>query len=257
MPPPAGHHDERTDPSPHDAPPPGHAATTPPLPPTIGEVVDGVFSKFDADLDGSITQAEVLNVVDPTGRFTELVTRVTNLVSTIDGDADGALSKAELTTAVTALDTNQSGTLDAGEAPGHHAAADDISWLLRGHGPGPLAAEAASRPIAEVVADVFQRLDANDDAGISLSEMLGLLDAGNWPIDFTALATGLFTQIDSNADNVLSNDEVTAAVNLVDTNQDGTIGPGDLLPEQFDQQSVELIGLLVHGLGQAPHGCGE
>ncbi|HSW04981.1 hypothetical protein [Aquabacterium sp.] len=99
------------------------------------------------------------------------------------------------------------------------------------------------------MADLFERSDDDDSSSITLSELLALADTGSTAIDFTALATELFTQIDGDADGLLSNDEVTAAVTLLDTNQDGSVGEGDLLQEQFDQQSVELIGLLVQGLG--------
>ena len=243
------------------------AAATPPLAPTLAEVVDKVFDRFDADADGLITQAEMATAIDPNATHTDLATRINSLVTQIDGDASGSLDKDEITAAITALDSDSSGTLTRSELPAKPVSGSEeasISLLLQGPhggrgGRGADRGEPEPVVIADLVEQLFADLDGNADASISLAELLAHVDTGH-KIDFTALASEAFTQLDTNADQGLSAAEIGAALAAVDSNQNGSIDPGELTPELFDQASIELIGLLVHefgGPGFGGHGGGH
>lgn len=114
---------------------------TPPTPPTIAQVVDGAFARFDTNASTTISLTELLAVLDPSGTHTERDAALTTLFAQVDTNADSSLSVAEVTAALTALDTNLDGVLDRADHSGqpHDAAVDLIGVLLHavdGHGPG-------------------------------------------------------------------------------------------------------------------------
>lgn len=225
----------------HGQPPATDAAGTQP---TIAELVDKVFSRFDADADGTISLSEALNAIDPRGTSDDLVTKFTTAAAGIDGDASGSLSKEELSAALTA------------QSPAAHLLVDAAHW-----------AEHAAND--EDFGDHPAKDDDSD--GSSGNVWMSLFGSSGRPIEFAALASSVFTQIDSNADNTLSADEVAAAVALVDTSSfDASVLSGldtsaiasivtnaahpDQPLDHFDQLSVELIGVLARALN--PHDCG-
>jgi Ca2+-binding EF-hand superfamily protein len=94
----------------HGAPPPVQ---------TVTQVVDALFTGFDADTSTTIALSELLAVVNANGTDAHHSTEVTTLFGLLDSNADASLSQAEVTAAVTALDSNADGTLDHSDfAPG-------------------------------------------------------------------------------------------------------------------------------------------
>lgn len=212
--------------------------------PTVAELVDKVFSRFDANADGSITLEEALNAIDPRGVTSDLVVQFTHSAASLDGDADGSLSKEELTAAITAQSQAAHQLIEAATWA-DHAANDE---------------EFGDHPSKD-----------GDAEGSSGNVMMSLFGSSGRPIDFAAMASSVFAQIDSNADNTLSADEVAAAVALVDaggfdssvistldTSAIASLVTAAAHPDQpldhFDQLSVELIGVLARALN--PHDCG-
>ena len=238
--------------------------TTAPAAPTVAEAVATLFTRYDLDLNGSITAGEIQSVLDPDASATNLATRLASLVTAIDGNADGALSNAEVTAAVAALDTDADGLIERSDrTPGGtpDSTTIDIGALLRAHGPrgpggpggGEPGAGGAARTLAQVADGVFARVDADDNASISLSEALSYIDAHDRGADLAAEFTGLFNAADSNHDGSLSLAELTTAITTLDTNQNGSLDMADTALDQIGGLSVELAGVLTHGLGI---GCG-
>ena len=91
---------------------PGGDHGAPPPVQTVTQVVDAIFTGFDADASSTIALSELLAVVNANGTDAHHSTEVTTLFGLLDTNADASLSKAEITTAVTALDSNADGTLD-------------------------------------------------------------------------------------------------------------------------------------------------
>jgi Ca2+-binding EF-hand superfamily protein len=233
--------------------------------PTIAEAVDNVFTRFDADANAAITAVEMLKVLDPNGTHTGLDTLINNIVAKLDTNADGSLSKAEVTVALTAMDTDGNGLLDRSD----HAmvqADEGVPGLLdlimghggpdrgQGHGPGLHGTPPAAPTIAQVVDGVFTHFDKDASTTISLAELLAVLDPKGTHTERDADLSALFKQIDTNTDSSLSVAEVTAAVTALDTDHSGTLTPADLVPGQMPDATVDLIGILLHGGDGPGHG---
>lgn len=84
----------------------------PPGPPTVTEVVDGLFARFDANDDKSLTLTELTGVLDPQNKHQKLDDALAALVAMVDKNADSRLSYAEVSAAVATLDTDGNGTID-------------------------------------------------------------------------------------------------------------------------------------------------
>jgi len=98
---------------------PGGDHGAPPPVQTVTQVVDALFTGFDADTSTTIALSELLAVVNANGTDAHHSTEVTTLFGLLDTNADASLSRAEVTAAVTALDSNADGTLDHSDfAPG-------------------------------------------------------------------------------------------------------------------------------------------
>lgn len=94
-------------PAPPDRPqPPGRQA------PTVEQVVDALFTRFDGNRDAAITLTELLSVLDPQGHRKKLEAAMKDLVSAVDADRNGSMSRAEMLAAVATLDRNEDGKLD-------------------------------------------------------------------------------------------------------------------------------------------------
>lgn len=262
---------------------------------TAAQAVDAAFQRFDADANGVISAEEWLIEVDPGGRFPDLVTHLAAALSLVDGNADGGISREELTAAVTAVDSDGDGSLSRSEL--NQARHDDspVTALLDAHPVHGLPSgnrqgdEDEGRTVSELVDQLFS-LDGNGDGLISLAELLMLADGsgptgtpggtadtaadgglrvvidagkappqggpGGGPIDFTALLPELFARLDANQDAQLSRDEINTALNALDSNQDGRIDLADQPLATWDQQSIELIGLLIHDSFHGDHAPG-
>lgn len=245
--------------------PPGRPALygsmfTPPAAPTIADAVDNVFAKFDADANTLITAVEMLKVLDPNGTHTGLDTLINNIVTQLDTNADSSVSKTELTTALTALDTDGNGLLDRAD---HALVRADIGVPglldLMGHGhgrdgdhgPGDPGTPPVPLTIAQVVDGVFTRFDADASTTISLTELLAVFDPRDTGNHHADDVTALFAALDTNADKAISVAELTAAVTALDTDGNGTLTHADHLPGQLPDGMVELIGVLLHP-GECP-----
>lgn len=107
---------------------------------TVGALVSGAFTRFDADLNTTIALSELLAVLDPKAAHPTFDTALGTLFKQLDTNGDSGLSQAELTTALGAVDTDASGTLDHAELDAAHGTGggvDLVGVLLHGHdGPG-------------------------------------------------------------------------------------------------------------------------
>jgi Ca2+-binding EF-hand superfamily protein len=207
---------------------------------TITEVADQIFLRFDSDASGTISVSELLAVLDPDGDQAELPADLGQRLATVDTNSDSGVSKDELTTALTALDVDGSGTLDPGERPASDS--DFVSAVLRArqHVGGPVEREPLT--VTDAVDTIFTVFDTDGSDIISMDELLASLPSRGRKggADTDTVAEQLVALIDSDGDGALSLAEVTATVTLLDTDLDGTLdslhGAGD----------VALIGVLLH-----------
>jgi Ca2+-binding EF-hand superfamily protein len=95
----------------------------------IGDVVESLTSRFDANDNGALTLAELLAVLDPAGHRQKLHDALAPLVDAVDTSNDGAMSEAELTAAVSSLDTNGNGFLDRADQVGGPPSGDDVDLI--------------------------------------------------------------------------------------------------------------------------------
>jgi Ca2+-binding EF-hand superfamily protein len=207
----------------------------------------------------------MLKVLDPNGTHTGLTTLVNNIVANLDTDKDGSVSKTELTTAFTALDTDGNGTLDRAD---HSLVQADIGVPglidLMGHGKGPGHGQGhgpddggtppTPPTIAQVVDGAFARFDTDKSTTISLTELLSVLDPKGTHTEHDAELTALFKTLDTNSDNGVSMAELTAAVTALDTDGSGTLTPADHPDGPPADGTIDLIGVLLHGGDGPGHG---
>ncbi|MFO1326234.1 MAG: EF-hand domain-containing protein [Rubrivivax sp.] len=226
---------------------------TPPSPPTVAEVVERVLTQFDANDDDAITLDEVLALLDPDGTHATVAEQAKAAFAQVDGDGSGAIGSAELTTAVAALDTDGDGSLERGEK-----AADDsgIGVLLHGHGPhgpgghggpgGPR--DAGGVAVATLVAHALARFDADDSGAVSLAELVAEFgEHGRTDAQAEADAAAVLALADTNADQSLGSDELTAAVAKADSDADGLVDWAEFVALPADYA-------LLMGLPHGPHG---
>lgn len=240
----------------------GPIDTAPVTAPTVAEAVDKLFTRYDANADGSITSTEILAVLDPDASSTNLATRLASVIAAIDGNADGKLTTDEVRAAVNALDTDADGTVERGEwwsGVSSDSSAIDLGLLLRAHagrdggygfgGYGYGYGNGEPRTLAEVAAGAFERLDADDSATVTLSEALSYMTAHSRGADLTAEFTNVFKVIDANADGSITLAELTSAIGSLDSNQNGLLDTADISLSQIDGLTVALTGVLMHDLG--------
>ncbi|WP_395700246.1 EF-hand domain-containing protein [Aquabacterium sp.] len=222
--------------------------------PTVTEATDKLFVAFDTNADATITLAEISAVLDPGGHhpdgLNQVVQRVVGLIDTND---DGKLTKTEVTTALTKLDTNHDGVLSPADL--RPSLAQDgltpvLAALLAGGLPGagnppPPVEDHHAPSLDEVVNALIKRFDTNNDQGISLTELLAVLDprAGHAKIDDAMQS--LVTAVDTNQDGVMSAAEIKAAVASLDDNHDGLLNHDDHMPGPPSGDAVDLVGLLL------------
>lgn len=232
---------------------------TAPTPLTITQVVDKVFTRFDANADGSISLTELLSVLDPTGTHTDVATKAAALLAEVDSNGDTTLNKTEVTAVVTKLDTNLDGRIDRSDhVDGSSDDDNDVLQLLM-HGRGPHGDRPAPTPLStEALVDrLLTRFDANDDASITLTELLSGLDADDeHHVGLTTLVEQMVKDLDSNGDGSLGTVELTAAVDALDVNQNGLVDFAEMGPVAPDSAAVDLVGLLMHHGHDLPGAAG-
>lgn len=208
--------------------------------PTINELVDQIFVRFDADANGTIAVSELLAVLDPDGDQPTLQADLTTRMASVDTNADAGVSRDEITTALTALDTDGSGTLDPGERPVSDG--DFLHVVLKARARIGDPADRSPLTVTEAVDNIFTVFDTDGSDLISMDELLAHLQprGRKGSVDTATLADKLVALIDSDGDGTLSVAEVTAVVAQLDTDLDGTLdshhGSGD----------IALIGVLLH-----------
>ena len=95
----------------------------------VEDVVASLIDRFDGDANGALTLAELLAVLDPHGHRQKLDAALTSLVPGVDADGDGAMSEPELNAAVASLDANGNGRLDRGDHVPGPASPDEIDLI--------------------------------------------------------------------------------------------------------------------------------
>lgn len=231
-----------------------HGPRGEPQPRPIATVVDETFTRFDTNDDAAITPAEVLAVLDPEGRHTELEARIEEDVAAIDGNDDGALSEAEVTAAVTAADTNGDGSIGRDDRTADSTADDAIGFLLGrggrgGDRPGGDPGRGGARPeptpvtLAAASEAIFTHFDSDASDTLNLSELLAGLDGRGRGGRRAELADKLLDALDSDADGFISATELDTALAAMDTDGDGSISAADHL--SGDHGDVMLVGVLL------------
>ena len=216
---------------------------------TILQVVDNVFTRFDANADASISLTELLSVLDPTGTRTDIATKAAALLAEVDSNGDTSLGRAEVTAVVTQLDTNLDGRIDRSDhVDGSSGSEDDVlQLLLHGRGPHGDRAEPAALSTEAIIDGLLNKFDGNDDASITLTELLSGLNAEDrHHLGLTTLIGQIVADLDSNGDSSLSTVELTTAVDALDIDQNGLVDFAEVGPEAPDSAAVDLVGLLMH-----------
>lgn len=223
-----------------------------PTPPTVADVVERVITRFDGDDDDSVTLEELLALLDPEGTHTTVGERATAAFTQLDADASGKVDRAELTTAVGALDSDGDGLVGRDERAGD----DDAIGLLLHHpgpmhggshggGPGPHGDGGAT--VDALVARILVHVDADDSGTIGLSELVAALDAhGHSTAQAESDAAALLVLLDTDSDQSIGRDELAAALVAADTD-------GDALVEWSEFVALPDDYVLLLGLPHDPH----
>src|SRR5262249_3031778 len=135
--------------------------------------------------------------------------------------------KAELGTAVAALDTNQDGVLDRSDhVDGAKKDGDALDLLLH---PRAIGDDGAFAPllINDALDTLFIRFDADTSGTIRVSALVAVFDRKAAHADLDTKLEAVFAAIDTNADQLLSRAEVQAALAGLDANHDGTLDRSD------------------------------
>lgn len=231
---------------------PSHgAAGVTPTPPLLVNVVDTIFNRLDGDADGSITQTEILAVVDPNGTRPTVADKVGAAFHATDTDASGALSRDEVSALITRLDSDQDGSLarsDRSDSAADAAAFDQASVLLFARHGSPAGGRevAPTLTVQQAIDAVFGRYDADASQLIPVTELIALLDPNSRHTELSTRLTALLSSIDSNGDASIDQTELGSALTAIDANADGLLQVSELYPTA-DSAAVELIGVLLHG----------
>ncbi len=224
---------------------------TTPAWPTLAEATDKLFVAFDTNLDATITLAEVTAVLDPGGHHPDALNQVVQrVIDLIDTDKDGKLTKTEVSTALGKLDTNQDGVLspaDLRPSLAHDGLTPVLAALLAGGLPGThTPPEDHHAPtVDDVVNALIKRFDTNADQGISLTELLAVLDPQARHAKVDDAMQSLVTAVDTDHNGVMSAAEIKAAVTALDDNHDGRVSHDDHVPGPPSGDAVDLVGLLL------------
>ena len=234
--------------------------------PTLAQARETLLNGFDTNRDGALTRAEIVTVLDPSGRHAEdLNPVVQHLVDLMDANQDGIVASAELDAALKQLDRNGDGQLspaDMGSGPAHEGLAPVLAALLHAHLPGPRpgAPNQPAPPVPpeppgpparqaptldQVVNALLSRFDGNKDGAIALSELLAVLDPKGHRAKLDATLADLVQAVDTDHNGAMSRAEMLSAVASLDTNHDGLLNHDDHLPGPPPDEGVDLIGVLL------------
>ena len=199
-----------------------------------------LFSRFDANQDGAITEDE-LAVLDSPNAAAMGGSRFRTMILAADANSDARVSSAEWTAAALQMFERMSGAgagRPAGGPPGAPPGAGRPAGPpgAGGMGGGGGGAEMFSPPrVADDVAPwagrLFTRLDANQDASITGNEMAILANPMVASMGGSRLRA-MIAQSDSSRDSRISLEEMTAGAqrmfNRMDTNGDGRLSDAEL-----------------------------
>lgn len=195
-----------------------------------------LFSRFDANQDGAITEDE-LAVLDSPNAAAMGGSRFRTMILAADANSDARVSSAEWTSAAQQMFERMSGAgagRPGGGPPGAGRPAGPPGGGGMGGGGG--GAEMFSPPraaddVAPWAGRLFTRLDANQDASITGNEMAILANPMVASMGGSRLRA-MIAQSDSSRDSRISLEEMTAGAqrmfNRMDTNGDGRLSDAEL-----------------------------
>jgi Ca2+-binding EF-hand superfamily protein len=217
---------------------------------TVEESTDRFFTWFDGNKDGTITVAEIVAALDPSGRQShELTGVVGRIVDLMDPNHDAKLTQAEVTAVLDSLDTNGDGSLtpaDLGAELAHQGLAPVLGVMLQG-GLAPDGPQHGNTGVAigDVVDSLIARFDGNANGALTLTELLAVLDPGGHRQKLKDALTPLVAAVDSNHDGAMSQAELTTAVASLDGNGNGRLDHGDHVGGPASADDIDLIGVLL------------
>jgi Ca2+-binding EF-hand superfamily protein len=199
-----------------------------------------LFSRFDANQDGAITEDE-LAVLDSPNAAAMGGSRFRTMILAADANSDARVSSAEWTSAAQQMFERMSGAGAArpgggppGAPPpgsGRPAGGPGAGGMGGGGGAEMFSPPRAADDVAPWAARLFTRLDANQDASITGNEMAILANPMVASMGGSRLRA-MIAQSDSNRDSRISLEEMTAGAqrmfNRMDTNGDGRLSDAEL-----------------------------
>jgi Ca2+-binding EF-hand superfamily protein len=199
-----------------------------------------LFSRFDANQDGAITEDE-LAVLDSPNAAAMGGSRFRTMILAADANSDARVSSAEWTSAAQQMFERMSGAGAArpgggppGAPPpgsGRPAGGPGAGGMGGGGGAEMFSPPRAADDVAPWAARLFTRLDANQDASITGNEMAILANPMVASMGGSRLRA-MIAQSDSSRDSRISLEEMTAGAqrmfNRMDTNGDGRLSDAEL-----------------------------
>ncbi len=222
--------------------------------PTLAQARQELLDGFDGNHDGAITRAEIVAVFDPSGQHADALNPVVQkLVDLMDTNQDARVVGGELDAALLRLDVNRDGQLSPADLAGLRAdagLAPVLAALVQSRLPGPLPQPPEppvrqAPTVTQVVDALFTRFDGNQDAGITLAELLAVLDPKGHRGKLEAALKELVTAVDTDHSGSMSRTEMQAAVATLDRNHDGQLDHDDHVPGPPADDGVDLIGVLL------------
>lgn len=210
-----------------------------------------VLARFDADGSASLSLVEMLAVLDRDGQRTELAAYVETLFDALDDDGDSSLEGSEIKAALEDLDIDDDGLLGLGGRPqGDLSTEFDLIDLLRlrSHGIRGDERQRATAPTIESLATaLIDAFDINANHAVERDELLKVLDPNGKRTKLAQLVDDGIDAIDANSDKSISVAELSAALALLDADDDGRLAA----PERHAHLDAELgdivalVGLLM------------
>lgn len=218
--------------------------------PTVAGMTGQLFDSFDTSGDDVITVAEIVGVLDPSGRHgADLTPGVERLFGLIDANDDGRLTQTEVAATFGRLDTNGDGSLspfDLVPQLALNGMAPLLAVLLNGLPSPPVPPTVPRAPtLDEVVGALVARFDADDDGGLTLAELQSLLGPAGAHGPLGDALVALVASLDANGDASMQVAEIAAAVASLDADANGILDPHDHLPGPPADDGVDLIGVLL------------
>ncbi len=194
-----------------------------------------LFTRFDANQDGAITEDE-LAVLDSPNAAAMGGSRFRTMILAADTNSDARVSSAEWTSAAQQMFERMSGGgagRPGGGPPGagRPAGGPGAGGMGGGGGAEMFSPPRAADDVAPWAARLFARLDANQDASITGNELAILANPMVASMGGSRLRA-MIAQSDSSRDSRISAEEMTAGAqrmfNRMDTDGDGRLSDAEL-----------------------------